>query len=238
MIISESGNKINLKAVINMLENIKKDIQNLRGATVTVFGQSTVLRETEEYDDLVVDILDVIAELEGNEITDFHGFLNELIDNDDRHESERIKIPTVDSVDEVIDFLVDIGVVDNIPTTSDNSYNWNSPITNDFNFNIYYTDFGSVLVEFKVHRFGDIRGNYTETALLLFDSHDDFLYTMLENSSAYTSVDIDGKTFDLSVDIFSEGIEVYQDELDFSMTSYEYDMDDIIHDIKKTLNEE
>jgi hypothetical protein len=41
--------------------------------------------------------------------------------------------------------------------------------SNDFDYRAYETNGEGIVLSIKFHRFGDVRGNYTENAYLLFD---------------------------------------------------------------------
>ena len=127
-----------------MLKDIKKDLEALRGADVKIFGQPTTLPGRSD-DDITVDILDLVERF-----TDY-----EVLDH------KACKLLNVESVDDIenLDY-----------TSADNSYNWGGMGSNDFDYHVYETHNGEgVVLSVKFHRFGDIRGNYTETAYLLFD---------------------------------------------------------------------
>src|SRR5699024_12732373 len=62
-------------------------------------------------------------------------------------------------------------------------------------------------VEMKVHRYVDVRGNYTETFLLEFDNDYTFLETISENSKLVT-IEVDEENYDVMVNPFSDVIEV------------------------------
>jgi len=127
-----------------MLKDIKKDLEALRGADVKIFGQPTTLPGRSD-DDITVDILDLVERF-----TDY-----EVLDH------KACKLLNVESVDDIenLDY-----------TSADNSYNWGGMGSNDFDYRVYETHNGEgVVLSVKFHRFGDIRGNYTENAYLLFD---------------------------------------------------------------------
>ena len=67
---------------------------------------------------------------------------------------------------------------------SDNSYNWCSPLSHDINFEVWGHDESEpIYVVVRVHRIGDIRGNYTDEFILSYENYDDFLYSTMEDAS-------------------------------------------------------
>ena len=89
-------------------------------------------------------------------------------------------------------------------------------------------------VEFKVHRFGDVRGNYTETVVLQFDSDYEFLETLSE-CNKYSTIEIDGNNYSVDVNIFSDGFETFDDNGNYIATVYGYDADEITEEIRNAL---
>jgi hypothetical protein len=140
---------------------------------------------------------------------------NEATGDHDEKEAE--------DVDEYLDFLEELGYINIQNSKGDNSYNWSSPVSNDFNINEYHNQVtGTYLYEFRVHRFGDVRGNYTETALLEFDHQHTFMEVLGECSK---SIEVNG--YDVYISIFGEDIEVYKDG-EYVKTIY--DLDDLVED--------
>jgi len=131
-----------------MIKDIKRDLIELRGATVDIFGQSQVLPARSE-DDITVDILELVDALGDCEITN----------------NRVCALLEVESVDDIenLDYK-----------HADNSYNWGGMISNDFDYRIYTPAQGEgIVLAVKFHRFGDVRGNYTDTAYcLLNDEHE------------------------------------------------------------------
>ena len=118
----------------------------------------------------------------------------------------------------------------NIAVVSDNSYNWNSPLTHDININEFkYNDESYVAI--MVHLGGDIRGNYSYYVLL----HCDF--DALVNIDWFPEVKIPNYNMVADLRWYSDSYNVYDydsgnDIGDF----YEIDMDDLIKEIEKTIN--
>ena len=194
--------------VVMTIQKIREDILNLRGAEVVIFGQPTTLPS--EVDEQYIDILDVLDVLEPYEVT-------HLVYDEYNEELDDYEVKEFESIDEYLDYLHDIGEIKEI--AADNSYNWSSPVSNDFNYTIYeMQSTGEVLVEFKVHRYGDVRCNYTESALLKFDNDYQFAETLMEVNKIIT---VNG--YEVHVDIFSDGMEVYTEDGEYVDTVYDLD---------------
>ena len=115
-----------------------------------------------------------------------------------------------------------------------------APVNHHFNFNIYdneNTTCDVCYIEFKVHRFGDVRGNYTETVVLQFDNNYEFLETLSE-CNKYNTVEIDGINYNVDVNIFSDTFEVYDDNGNYIASVCGCDADEITDEIIKLVNEE
>ena len=206
------------------LQEMIKDIKSLRGATVEVFGQKTVLDK--EVSEMYVDILDIMESLVDYE--------QELEVEEYDEETEEYEVKEVDTIDEYLDFIGDVYGLREL--FSDNSYNWNGRVSNHFDFNVYKDEtLGDVYIVFKVHRYGDVRCNYTKECLLKFNSYDQFLDTITE-SNKFVTIKVDGKEYDLYVNALSDGYEVYDTETgEYVGYTYETDKKSIIEEIGEML---
>lgn len=99
----------------------------------------------------------------------------------------------------------------------DNSYNWNSSAV--FNYDFIKIN-GYEYVSIKFHRFGDVRGNYTDYMLLNL-THQEFLEKLLELNT-YVEININDYNIELSYNIFNEAccfnvwsadLDLYEDAL-------------------------
>ena len=209
--------------MLNKFNEMVKDIKELRGAEVKVFGQDTVLADG--VDELTIDILDVLESLK-----------DYVIDLDDYIDCRY----DVESADDVLDILEVYGYIEDVcDYKGDNSYNWSSPISNDFDIKIYkrydglHISSNGVFVEFKVHRFGDVRGNYTDSVILQFDNDYEF-WEVLTECNKYHTIEVDGEEYDVRVDILSDGYEVCDIDGYIIATAYG-DIDDIIEEIRENI---
>ena len=101
--------------------------------------------------------------------------------------------------------------------TANNSYNWNAQVV--FNYNeIRVTDrygYEHNYITVKFHRYGDVRGNYTDY-MVLDMSLQEFYEVLQESTQVYCDIDVKGVTYSISTDIFKEAcvFDIYSTELD------------------------
>lgn len=80
-----------------------------------------------------------------------------------------------------------------------------------------------------VHRYGDVRANYTDRFLVRFDSEDEIFY--LESRMQYK--DIVGGKYTCDIDIFSEMYRVWDNENQNEVGEfYEIEVDDLLAEIE------
>ena len=206
------------------LQEMIKDIKSLRGATVEVFGQKTVLDQ--EVSEMYVDILDIMESLVEYE--------QDLEVEEYDEEAEEYEVKEVNTIDEYLDFIG--GVYGLRELFSDNSYNWNGRVSNHFDFKVYKDEtLGDTYIVFKVHRYGDVRCNYTKECLLKFDYYDEFLDVITE-ANKFTNVEVDGKEYDLYVSALYDGYEIYDTESGRNIIyTCETDKESIIKEIREML---
>lgn len=185
-----------------------EDIKEIHETPVYYYGSYHEL-DALETDDFTINIIDVLEALEPYEIT------------------------------ESIDELTESGsIYNNCDYKSDNSYNWSAPINHDFDFKVYdneNTVCDVCYIEFKVHRFGDVRGNYTESVVLEFENNYEF-YEALSECNKYNTIEIDGNNYSVDVNIFSDGFEIFDDNGSYITTVYGYDADEITEEIRNALS--
>lgn len=129
---------------------------------------------------------------------------------------------------------------DNLNADAGNSYNWASQVV---------FDFGTVKVQheydltkeytiIKFHRYGDVRGNYTDYMVL--DINKDLFYQeVMEATSIYCTIEVNNNTYDISTDCFNEGciFRVYSNDMDDDHAYLNIDNLRSKKDIKKALRE-
>lgn len=132
----------------------------------------------------------------------------------------------LDEVSDFDDFVWNDKIFDNVEITEkdngNNSYNWNCSTT------FFYQPIeinGSDYIAVRFHRYGDVRGNYTDTMLLEMDIHDFSVLLFDETykfySFEYLSQDETPYHITLSMDIFKE-CNVF--DIDIDGNSVEYDV--------------
>ena len=115
-----------------------------------------------------------------------------------------------------------------------NTYNWGGRIIHDFDYRYVEleTDY---YVAIRVHRFGDIRGNYTEFALFKFDSFENFYETIEDISITNFSgcFEYQAKHYYYDISIFSESLRVWCEEEQRDYEFYVCDDESFIEEIRK-----
>ena len=197
------------------IENLKKEFREMIGKEVG-YGYFRHTESDVEENELTISIFDVLDSLEAFEITK-----KEMYDS---KEEEYFEYDIEEYFEKGLDegFLIECG--------ADNSYNWNSPISHHINFEIYHDIEGSYIVRFRVHRYGDVRCNYSDWCYLEFSWENEFLERLLESSKSI-DVEMDGKQYYVTIEVISDEIrlESYDEE-----NGYE----DIYGDDRDTILEE
>ena len=130
----------------------------------------------------------------------------------------------VESTEESIDWIVE---------NADrrwNTYNWNANIDHHIDVAELEHD-GYIYMTIMVHRYGDIRANYTDRFLVKFD--DCYEWSELESIMQYKTI-CDGRYF-INIDIMSETYTVWDNEEEVSIGEF-YEME--VEDLLKELNSE
>ena len=208
---------------MTMTRKAINELMKLRGATVEYWGETVTL--SDNVGEFEIDILDVLEAMEEFEIDPYD--FTYWAEDEDGNEIEIDILENCETAEDVLDTLEEYGYIEETCFAADNSYNWSSPVSNDFDFKAY-RDFVSdgVFVDFMVHRFGDVRGNYTDSVIYHFDSVDEF-YELLSNCSKYVQIG----NYGVCVDLFNDGFDVYDEAGNYICTAYG-DYDDIVEAIK------
>ena len=212
------------------IKNMIQEMEALKGADVRIFGQPVTLPE--DTDKTTIDIIDILKNLEEYELTEFYDYRY----NNETEEDEEINIlKDCENSDDVISALVDYGYInDYCDYKGDNSYNWSGNVSHDFDIKIYNNALdGGAFVEFQVHRFGDVRGNYTESVILQFDNEYTF-WECIRECDRYECIKVDGKSYDYTVSVLSDTYEVTDEEGNYICEAYGEE-EDIIEAIKKAI---
>ena len=117
-------------------------------------------------------------------------------------------------------------------TRWENTYNWSANISNDIDYMEACID-GIYYVLGKVHRYGDVRGNYTDEFILEFFNDGEFW----DNDALYQSkeIEIDDDIYYIDLNYLSDTYEVYNSNWDDIGTFYELEVKDLIEAIKKAI---
>jgi hypothetical protein len=189
-----------------MLNNIIADLRNLEGREVG----SGYFRHiySNEVDATTISILDVLESLRPYELNSFD-IMNYL-------EEKEESIISV-SFEEFLE------IEEYEETSANNSYNWNAPISNHFNYRIYESNlYEGIIVEFMVHRFGDVRCNYSEETYLQFKNEYEFYEVLGENNIYFTIEDKENNNieYDVCIDIFNDCPTIEKILIEESETEY------------------
>ena len=179
------------------IENVKNEIKLVDEKNGYNYG--------DEYD-LYVNVQDLLDALKSHEITS--DTMVEIFTDDDEIE----EIPFQKWLYDYSDMkCLECG----------NSYNWTSPLSHDINYEVYGYDMDStVYIVIRVHKTGDIRGNYTDEIIVEFDSFSDFVYDTMDytvkevsfyfdynNEEHYASIRTDWYRNDTDVIIYDKNLD-------------------------------
>ena len=217
----------------SLLTVVMEDLKELRGKEVRVFGQPTELFDTIEEHDGIIDILDVLNYIKEYEFTSIE---DDVYDEDGYYLDTNITEFT--DIDAFYDWLDQYEYKE---VNCDNSYNWGSPLSNDIDFTIYRNiTLNEYYVIMKIHRYGDVRGNYTDEFILKYDSDDDFYESLLNCNKFWSYTDNDGVIWYCDINIFSDSFYIsvensfnYGDDYTYDIETYE----DFIKYVNTRINE-
>lgn len=126
---------------------------------------------------------------------------------------------------------------------SDNTFNYSSFIERDFNFNVFKSDIGDILVTFNISTGLDPRGRYSTGFAMLFDSYDTYTefmckqFTLFNIELAYTDEEGDERRelFEVNGSLFSNEIELYCEDENIQeyIETYDLDEDNLLELIKE-----
>ena len=215
-----------MKRIYEIIEEVK----NLRGANVEVFGQPTTLPS--DYGKYTIDIIAVLNHLEDYEIPEIVDYWDFEEDEDGEEEEVLHEI----SAEEYLELLDSQGML--VEETSNNTYNWSAPISDNFYYHIYKNlKDDNLIIEIAVHRYGDVRGNYTDEFYIIVDNIDEF-HEILTECDIYNTVEIDGKEYYVDVRMFDDTFEVSDNDGYYIGSIYAEDDEEAIREIKELISEE
>ena len=112
-----------------------------------------------------------------------------------------------------------------------NTYNWNSNIDHDIDVAEMYLN-GYTYMATMVHRYGDVRANYTDRFLVKFD--DCYEWSELESIMQCKTI-CDGR-YCVDIDIMAECYNVWDNEKEVSVGEfYEIEVEDLLKEINKEI---
>lgn len=133
--------------------------------------------------------------------------------------AELDEIDTVDIIDRLAPYEVTeltINLLEEIyglkEIEHNNSFNWLGRVSDHFDYAIYACGDGHVYVVFKVHRYGDVKTNYTEEALLKFNGSREFYEAIAECDKYLTDVHPE---YNVKVSALRDTMEVYTIDGDY-----------------------
>lgn len=177
-------------------------------------------------------VIEEIKELRGKDVL-IYGQPQTL-----KNELEAIEIDVIDVLEILKEYEIDINDIDMndyIESDGGNTYNWYSPISNHINYTTYKKDEHNFIVECRVHRYGDVRSNYTDYFYLNFSYSTEFFEILLE-ANLYEFIEIDGVTYDITIDILSDVIDVNSLDGSYIGSVSACDMDELKQEIKDLID--
>ena len=123
--------------------------------------------------------------------------------------------------------------------TADNTYNHGCNVSNDLDFRVVNTDKIDEYIAFiKVHLFGDIRGGYSADFAINLGEYKtliEFLYYEIDEDCRQ-SKELDSR-YTVDMDIFSEGVSVWDSIVGETYEICEIEKDDILKEIERIKEE-
>ena len=110
-----------------------------------------------------------------------------------------------------------------------NTYNWNANIDHHIDVAEMELD-GYTYMAIMVHRYGDVRANYTDRFLVRF--YNSYEWCELESIMQYKTI-CDGRYF-INIDIMSETYNVWDNEEEVDLGEfYEIEVEDLLNELNK-----
>lgn len=210
--------------VVEVLENLKQDLYVLEDETISRYYDSEELKEMD-----LDELMNLYEEVEGGKPTNYID-LELFVENGVEYEKEV-------SIEEYIDYLCDNDLLEELDCN--NTYNWNSPISNDIDFRVYVDKLQNrTITELKVHKYGDVRGNYSECIYL--EGEHEYLLEALDVQKNI-EIEINGIQYVLTTSVLKESNMFDVCEVD-EYNNYEYKFEhyiegDTIEELKGNLME-
>lgn len=204
-------------------KRILHDLKHNLKCKKRVFNYFDVKHNIRESKNLEISVLDIIRALQPYEI-DFKGLYkinyDDIIYNDKEGNYYSLELDV----------------------KSDNSYNWDSQVVFDFNI-IKLTDNWGIEHEYitiKFHRYGDVRGNYTDYMVLNMNL-EQFYEVLMDSTRVYCTVTINNADYELTTDCLKEAclFDIYSEKASLDDCDVYLDIDNLRSkkDIKKALKQ-
>ena len=154
-------------------------------------------------DDFTINVLDILENLKDYEVTEIPLYS----DDEECEENQSLIDIEKNNVENMINFLEECYEYEEIDCNK--TYNWAAHINHDFYYHIYESKMtDGIFITMAVHVYGDVRGNYTDEFLLQFDYIEEF-YEVLTYSNKYYYIETENTVeYDVSIDLFDEGVTV------------------------------
>ena len=131
----------------------------------------------------------------------------------------------IEATEELIDWIVENA------NRHWNTYNWNANIDHDIDVAEVHLN-GDTFMAIMVHRYGDIRANYTDKFLVRFDNEYDWFEF---NSRMQYKTICDGKYY-VDIDIMSECYNVWDNEKEVNLGEFcELEVEDLLNEINSEI---
>lgn len=177
--------------------------------------------------------------------------LLKAIDQDYNNYKDLVLIDSLELIDRLEPYLLQLTEDDLLnkgyeEIHADNSYNWNAPLTHDFNIYVYQNMENTFLV-IKWHITGDVRGNYTEELVYLCESQDwaywlSEIWEDLESANKWVFIPETKWEAYINLNPFYDLKSVYLQNEEggnvIAYDSYESDLDWIIKEAREKIEEE
>ena len=188
-----------MKKIYEIIEEVK----SLRGANVSVFGCPTTLPEKiYKYTIDIIDILKTLENYEAPEIIDYWTYEEE--------NGKEIEVLHEITIDEYLELLEEDGYL--IAEESNNTYNWSAPVSNDFYYHVYKNlRDDNLIIKFAIHKYGDVRGNYTDEFCIIVDNKEEFYEAVCENDY-FNVVEINEKKYYIYISFANIMFEVCEED--------------------------
>lgn len=216
---------------MRIMNEIIKDIEELRNNRAGEKHGYFTIGGYPSNDWLGIDTLDICKALAPYEV-DY-----EVNDGDELPDEKDMYGFGNDYATRYIDYLISLGYIQDWNNAEcNNTYNWSSPVTNDIDYTIFNSLIdNSVYVMLKVHRFGDVRCNYTDSCILKFDNKYEW-FDAFDEVCRTEYVTIDDVEYAIEINFWTDVVNVYTaDNWDCLFDIYDLYRDDAIKIIKYKL---